>query len=116
MIEGPIKYADLNDQLQLRNYKHDFWGILLQHRNEVESLRKHILAGRINGSMYSGPCACLMGTIANIKGCKVDELEKDEHSYIESWFMMITEGDTPENNYASEMALKWLDEFVSLTK
>jgi len=111
--------AYLQDALseeQLINYKHDFWGILLQYRNEIESLREHILAGKINGSVYSGECACLMGTIANIKSCEVDELEKDHLSYIESWFTMIKEGDTPENNYASEMTLKWLDEFVSLTK
>jgi hypothetical protein len=114
-----LTYANLTGELseeQLRNYKHDFWGILLQYRKEVESLREHILAGKINGSMYSGECACLMGTIANIKNCEVDELERDHLSYIESWFTMIKEGDTPENNYASEMTLKWLDEFVSLTK
>jgi len=108
-----LRGAVLNDK-QLRNYKHDFWGILIQFKDEIPALREHIIEGKIDGSVYSATCACLMGTIANIKDCEVDDLPKDSGSYIESWFMMIKPGDTPENNFASKKSLEWLDEFTAL--
>jgi hypothetical protein len=98
-------------ETQLRAYKHDLWGILLRYQSEIPGLIKSIKEGKIDGSVYLGECACLMGTIANIKDCYVNELPKDSSSPAEQWFLMIKPGDTPENNFAAKKALEWIEEF-----
>jgi uncharacterized protein YjbI with pentapeptide repeats len=103
----------------LRMFKHDFWGVLQRFKSEIPSLINYIKEGKINGSAYSGKCACLMGTFAAIKGCTIEDPQfsiKDPSSQVERWFMMIKEGDTPENNFASKMALEWAEEFLLLNR
>jgi hypothetical protein len=43
----------------LRTIKHDVWGMLLQAHAEVPALRQAIIDGKVDGSTYSGECACL---------------------------------------------------------
>src|SRR3546814_18289519 len=69
--------------------------ILLGAQKEVPGLIKALKAGRVNGSTYSGECACLVGTIANVRGVDVDTLEQDSRRPAEQWFLMIREGATP---------------------
>lgn len=124
LSDADLRCADLSGanlsgacltQKEIRYYKHDFWGILLQYKNEIPALRQHIIEGKIDGSSYSETLAGLMETIANIKHSDVD-IQQDRSSYIESWFAMIKQGDTPRNNFASQKALEWLDEFNTLMK
>src|SRR3990167_3289840 len=63
------------DGARLDFIKHDFWAVLLCAPHEVEGLKKAIADGKINGSVYEGECACLVGTIANIKHCKYDSIK-----------------------------------------
>jgi uncharacterized protein YjbI with pentapeptide repeats len=108
-----IKLGLYNERL----YKHDFWGILMRFKKEIPGLVDGIKKGEIDGSCYSGKCCCLMGTIANVKGCDVDDDQfniKLSNSPIEQWFTLIKPSDTHENNFASKKALEWIEEFVSL--
>jgi len=84
-------------------------------KKELKGLRKAIIEGRIDGTQYEGKCACLIGTLANVDGgmekvCSgIPFYEKGLHNYSEQWFWQIKEGDTPENNFFAEHALKLID-------
>ena len=82
------------------------------------TLRNALVEGRVNGLLYEGDCACLKGTIANIRQCHYKGLGAgmvfSSSLPAEQWFAMIKEGDTPENNQASKLSVEWLDEFKLL--
>ena len=99
--------------LDLKWFKNDFWAVLCDYPTEAEGVKKALVEGRVNGSTYSGECACLIGTISNIKKCKVEELEKDSNRPAEQWFLGINEGDTPETNTRSKIAVQWIDEWLA---
>jgi len=84
-----------------------------------------LVAGKINGSIYQGDCACLAGTIAKHRG--ISDIESgqtikengiafrvDSDSPRERWFMNIKEGDTPETNQCAKFALEWINEAISM--
>jgi hypothetical protein len=103
----------------LRKIRDDFWAVLSSAPNEVAGLRDALIAGRINGSTYTGECACLVGTIANV--CKrdhteLDFLKPDEKRLAEKWFWGIKPGDTPEKSATSKQTLEWLDQWLENMK
>jgi hypothetical protein len=123
LSKADLSEANLSeaDPRSLRHIKHDIWGILLHAKSEVPFLRQAIVDGKVNGSVYSGECACLCGTIANARKCAVEDLQTigismDSSSMAERFFMAIKEGDTPETNPASKLVLEWVDEFLRLTE
>jgi hypothetical protein len=107
--------ADLSGA-NLSVIRNDFWSILLFAQPEVAGLREAIVNGKIDGTVYSGDCACLVGTIANVRNCPVGELtgnlEQNSSRPAERFFMGIKPEDTPKTNPASKIALEWLDTFV----
>jgi uncharacterized protein YjbI with pentapeptide repeats len=111
-----LRGADLRGAY-LSGQKNDFWEILLRAPREIAGLRAALMAGRVDGSTYSGECACLVGTIAKVRGISVDCLEgikPDSGRPAEQWFMNIRQGDTPATSHVSALTVQWLDEFVSL--
>ncbi len=99
----------------LRSFKADLWLVLSSAQHEVHGLVSALREGRIDGSTYSGDCACLVGTIANVRGCPVSRLERDAGRPAERWFMMIKPGDRPGDDsgggFAAKQALDWTLEF-----
>src|SRR3546814_6377319 len=93
--------------------------ILLGAQKEVPGLIKALQAGRVNGSTYSGECACLVGTIANVRGVDVATLEQASRRPAEQWFLMIREGDKPGaetgGGCAAGKALEWAEEFLAVS-
>ncbi len=82
---------------------------------EVDGLRLAIAEGRIDGSTYTGKCACLVGTIANVRGADTDSLgtlAPNSSRPIERFFLAIGEGDTPETSVFSRLALDWCDQWL----
>ena len=83
---------------------------------EVPYLYKSIIDGKVDGSTYTGECACFIGTIANGAGCEYTELktkvEIDSNSPTEKFFLGIKKGDTPENNPLSALAKEWVEKFM----
>ncbi|EEE09239.1 hypothetical protein [Burkholderia multivorans] len=96
--------------------KADFIEVISQAPREVPALIEALKAGRVDGSTYSGECACLVGTIANARGIDVDSAElgipKDASRPVERFFMAIRKGDTPETNAASKLALEWAETWL----
>ncbi len=106
--------ADLRGA-DLRAFRDDIWAVLSASPAEVPGLRDAISVGRIDGSTYEGNCCCLVGTLANKRGCGYDAipgLTPDSSRLAEVWFAGIKEGDTPETNSMSKQALEWVDEWL----
>ena len=85
-------------------------------RPEVPAFKEKLLAGEIDGSQYEGECACLVGTMANIKNNNVDQIcesipfyEKGTHNMGETWFLNIKKGDTPDNNQFAAHVLNLIE-------
>jgi hypothetical protein len=108
--------ASLNDA-DLSEIKADYLAVLSVAKHEVTELYKALLSGRIDGSTYTGECACLVGTIANIrhedhKSLGIN-LRPDSSRPAEIWFLNIRKGDTPENNAVSAIVKDWTTKFAS---
>jgi uncharacterized protein YjbI with pentapeptide repeats len=104
-----LKGADLT------RIREDFRAVLSAVPHEVQGLRAALVAGRVDGSTYSGECACLVGTIANVRGCnyqKMPELKPASDRPAERFFLAIGKGQTPEVNPVAKVALGWIDEWL----
>jgi len=102
------------DGASLVGYRSDIRAVLDLAPNEVPGLLAALREGRVNGSVYSGECACLLGTIANVRGVKHDDLgplRPNAGRPAERWFLSIKKGDTPENHSGAGMAVKWIEEW-----
>jgi len=103
------------DGASLRSFKADLWEILAHTPHEAAGLRKALVDGKVNGSTYQGACACLVGTIANVRGCeytKIPGITPDARRPAEQWFAMIQPKHTPENSLAAKLAVEWIDEWT----
>ena len=117
-----LSRADLSDanlsRADLSGAKNDFWDILIRAPREVAGLRAALVSGKVDGSTYQGSCACLVGSIANIRGVEYTGLGNgitpNSSRPAERWFLAIKSGDTPDTNPISKLTVEWLDEFVSL--
>jgi len=111
--------ADLSGA-KLRRAKEDFLREVLKMPGELEFLRDAIRNGKINGSVYEGECACLAGTLSKATGKSWSIFKDDSPIAIdassprERFFMGIAEGDTPETNPISAIALEWTNKAISI--
>jgi len=89
---------------------------VLSHLNgEVKSLLTHLREGKINGSVYSGQCPCLVGTIANIKKCSyksIEGIEPNSSRPIERFFISIKPGHIPETSKKVKEIEGWILEYL----
>jgi uncharacterized protein YjbI with pentapeptide repeats len=100
----------------LRAIREDFRSVLDAAPNEVSGLRLALVEGRIDGSTYSGECACLVGTIANIKDCNYHDFPgiiPDSSRPAERFFLAIDEGNTPGTSQPAKIVLGWIDEWIA---
>ena len=119
-----LRDANLRDAKNLAEargidaFRTDFWDVLLRAPAEIPGVRAALIEGRVDGSTYSGECACLVGTIGNVRRVEYtalgNGLKPDSTRPAEQWFMLIRKGDTPETNQASALAVAWLDELMGL--
>ena len=99
----------------LRRIRDDFWAVLSGAPVEAPALLEALRAGKIDGSTYSGACACLVGTLANARGCDYDKLVPivpDSGRLAEVWFTAIRPGDTPETSQPAQLAAEWIAEWL----
>lgn len=107
--------ADLSGAY-LTPIRDDLWAVLSAAPTEVEGLRDALVNGRVNGSTYSGECACLVGTIANVRGVSyvnLGILQPNSSRPIERFFLSIKEGDTPQTSEPVKLAVEWIDDWLA---
>jgi len=99
----------------LQPIKEDIKNILNSAPAEVQGLLDLLNAGKIEGRVYEGECACLVGSIAKIRGVELDALgiRIDSDSPAECWFLAINKGATPENNPVAAITKEWIEEWLS---
>ena len=100
----------------LREIRDDVWRVLDAAPDEVPALLYAVHEGRINGSVYTGQCACLVGTIANVRKCSVYELPReiqpDATRTAERWFLGMRPGDAAEHHPVSRITAQWIEEWM----
>ena len=82
---------------------------------EVPALIDALKTGKVNGSTYSGECSCLVGTLATARGVthtNIESLKPNSSRPAERFFLGIKEGDTPETNQFSKLALEWSEDWL----
>jgi hypothetical protein len=117
LSSADLRSANLRSA-DLRSIKADVFMVLAYAINEIPALITALKDGKVDGSTYKGPCACLVGTIAKERHVTTKELQgaikPDSSRPAERFFMAIKEGDTPDTNPASKIAMEWAQEFQSL--
>jgi hypothetical protein len=107
--------------------KEDFLSVVSKLPGEVPYLRLAVIEGRIDGTAYSGECACLKGTLARKAVGFTLQTASEAMVYLrialgikcglpesqaKQFFWHIGEGDTPSTNPYAAVVLDWLDEFL----
>jgi uncharacterized protein YjbI with pentapeptide repeats len=113
LSEVDLTGIDLKN-VDLSEVKADFFEVLDKAKPEVEGLKQALLEGKVDGRVYEGACACLVGTIANMKGVDYRDIkgvQPNSNRPIERWFLGIGEGHTPKNNPMAEVAVMWIEEY-----
>ena len=124
LSSADLSYANLSSadlsSANLSSTKDDFLKVLSVAKNENIGLYDALMRGNIDGSQYSGECACLVGTIANIRHEKHDaltiDLRPDSDRPSERWFLSIKKGDIPQNSAVSAITAEWAREFMDAEK
>lgn len=101
--------------------KEDLFELLaLAYPPEIAELKTAFLEGRIDGSLYKGECACLVGTIAKARGVghlEIEDWDKlglrvDPTSPAERFCTRVERGDTPDISSTAQKFVQWIDEYL----
>ncbi len=112
LSDADLSRANLSDEY-ITKAKADVFAVLDAAPNEVPGLLQAIVAGNVNGSCYEGTCACLLGTIANVRGCSYLDLgiKPNGARPAEQWFMSIKPGHVPKLNRHALFVQLWITEW-----
>lgn len=97
----------------------DIWAVLSAAPREVVGLIEALKNGKVDGSTYQGSCACLVGTIANVRGANYEALgalKPNSARPAERFFIAIRNGDTPATNQFSALAVEWVEQWLDLQR
>lgn len=115
-LDGTVFYlANLCDA-ELRDIREDVYLIIEQVPDEVPYLIETLNNGNINGQVYDGPCSCLVGTIARVKGVSIDNIrgvKRNAERPAERFVGGISSGDTPSNSAVARELHTWLTSWVA---
>jgi hypothetical protein len=98
----------------LRSIRADLYDVLVNARDEAPAFLAALRAGKVNGSAYQGECACLVGTIAKVRGVEYTSLEHDSARPIERFVLNIKQGDTPKTSQVAALVAEWTERFIGV--
>ena len=110
-----LRGADLRDA-DLTPIRDDLWAVLSSAPREVPGLLAALNEGRVNGSSYTGSCSCLVGTLANVRGCdytNIAGLTPNSDRPAERFFLAIQQGQTPATHEPARIAEEWISEWLA---
>mgnify|MGYP001597250915 CR=1 FL=1 len=116
--DSNLSGSNLRDS-NLTPIRDDLWAVLSSAPAEVAGLRTALMEGKIDGSTYEGDCACLVGTLAKVRGCDyrtIPGLAPNAPRPAERFFMAIKPEETPDNNQFAALAVSWIDEWLTNIK
>jgi len=125
LSDANLSAADLSDAdlrranlsaADLDPIKADIFLILHENRAEVAGLLNALRTGKIDGSTYHGECACLVGTVANVRGVNPNTLKCNAHRPAERWFLALRPGNTPSNSAVAKITEQWLVEWIAASE
>jgi len=108
-----LRGADLRSA-NLRSIRADLYDVLVNARDEAPAFLAALRAGKVNGSAYQGECACLVGTIAKVRGVEYTSLEHDSTRPIERFVLNIKQGDTPKTSQVAALVAEWTERFIGV--
>lgn len=106
-------------QNALAPYRDDIRQILGSSPTEVGGLLQALRDGKVDGSTYTGECACLVGTIAKVRGVSYDAipgLRPDSSRPAEQWFTNIRASTEPRPVGRGESSRRTTAIFQALNK
>ena len=117
VLTGAVLTGTILTRAVLTPIRVDLFDVLLRAPHEVSGLIQALRDGKVDGGIYEGDCACLVGTIANLQHCKYNEvpnLNINSNRPAERWFLGIRRGDTPDNSNLVKITIEWIEEFQLL--
>ena len=117
-LTGPYLWDRNITYAEIEAARQDLWAVLSLAVREAPAIRAALVEGRVDGGTYYGERACLIGTIANARGCDVYSLKSlglAPNRPIEHFFMRIDRGDTPQTNPIAKLIVQWIDEWRACT-
>lgn len=114
LTRANLTRADLSGA-DLDPIRDDLWAILDAAPAEVPGLRLALIESRVDGSTYTGECCCLVGTIANLRGCSYEGLSgvtPNTNRPAERWFLAIRP-ECSQYHPIVVITLQWIDEWTA---
>ena len=115
LTDAVLTDADITDAV-LTPIRDDIWAVLSSTPAEAEGLRLALIEGKVDGSTYEGECACLVGTLANVKHCNytsIPGLKPNSARPAERFFLAIRPGHTPETSQLAKLAVAWIEDWLT---
>lgn len=105
-----FRNSNLKD-IKLDTIRKDVFKILDGAPNEVAKLIQVIKGGGIHGAVYSGVCACLVGSIANLRNVAVSTMLKDAYRPAERFVLSIERNMIPSSHQQSKILLDFCNKW-----
>jgi hypothetical protein len=127
IVSADLRGANLGstDLRNAESAREDVRRLISDAPTEALGLLLALRAGKVDGSCYEGACACLCGTIAQVRAGKVllyygDVMEildsaplADSSRPAEQWALVINEGDTPQKSPVVALTVQWIEEWLA---
>lgn len=93
----------------------DLEDVLRENRDIASGFRERIVAGKVDGTSYTGECCCVLGHFSQERRVPHNMTPGwKPYNPIEQFINNIREGDTPENSPWSAKLLEWTDGFLGV--